>query len=454
MNIPTWAYINAAPNPIGVGQTVAVYMWLTNLFDGESLTNNYRFHNYMLTITSPNGVVTTQKWDYISDPTSSQSYTFTPDQVGTYTLNFTFPGQAYTQYDYNPTSTYVNDMYLPSSAATTLTVQQDPIPSPASYPLPSEYWAHPISAQNTEWYQIGSNYVDPNTAAYSFGAIRYVPGATAPNSGHVMWTNPIQFGGLVGANSPYNDTAYYTGLSYETRFQTLIIISGNLYFGLPLSGSGTGGGYVDIDLQTGRQVWIQNYAVNPSFGILINIDTGNQHGVIGYLIAVAGSTWIAYDPYSGNWLFNITNDPSGVRQYGPNGEPEIYQLNRDDAGNWLALWNFTDVIANGPENFLLSTGWRPVGQVFDSTKQLSCFWNVTLPALPSGSNIKWAVDGDILLGSDIPSNQFGGIPRQSNTVLPSTATIFELSLNPSTLGQLLWQKTTLHQITLLPNLVK
>ncbi len=31
-NIPTYAYINASPNPIGVGQTAHVYMWLDAVY--------------------------------------------------------------------------------------------------------------------------------------------------------------------------------------------------------------------------------------------------------------------------------------------------------------------------------------------------------------------------------------------------------------------------------------
>ena len=31
-NIPTYAYIFAAPDPIGVGQTTHVYMWLDEVF--------------------------------------------------------------------------------------------------------------------------------------------------------------------------------------------------------------------------------------------------------------------------------------------------------------------------------------------------------------------------------------------------------------------------------------
>ena len=95
-------------------------------------------------------------------------------------------------------------------------------------------------------------------------------------------------------------TAYYTGLSYETKFNTPIIISGRLFYGLPHSNNGAGGGYICVDLRTGEQIWLQNYTVNPSFGAIINVETPNQHGAISYLIAtqtVSGATtWMMFDP--------------------------------------------------------------------------------------------------------------------------------------------------------------
>ena len=128
LNIPTFALINAAPNPIGVGQKAYIIMWLTDTYDPASaLSNNYRFQNYKLTITAPDGHVTTETFATVSDPTSAQPYAFTPDQVGTYSFNFTFPGQQITVTNDSPTSVYVNDTYLPSSAVTTLTVQQEAI---------------------------------------------------------------------------------------------------------------------------------------------------------------------------------------------------------------------------------------------------------------------------------------------------------------------------------------
>ena len=111
-SIPTYAYIVAAPSPIGLGQTAHVYVWLdcvygaaggttaANPTNGSTasaglLANNYRFHNYNLTITAPDGTIKTQIFPIVSDTTSSQYITLTPDQIGTYTLLFSFPGQKY-----------------------------------------------------------------------------------------------------------------------------------------------------------------------------------------------------------------------------------------------------------------------------------------------------------------------------------------------------------------------
>ena len=78
--IPTQAYIIAAPDPVGVGQTAHIYMWLTAVFGAAGgttasvgtnastasaalLGNNYRFHNYKLTITAPDGTNSTQTFE-------------------------------------------------------------------------------------------------------------------------------------------------------------------------------------------------------------------------------------------------------------------------------------------------------------------------------------------------------------------------------------------------------
>ena len=446
--IPTFAQISVAPDPAGVGQTVAVYLFLGNApIPGSAITNTYRFHNYKLTITAPDGTKTTQTWDTIQDTTNNQGTTFTPTQVGTYTLTFNYPGQTLTAPNDQPASTngatsYVNDTYLPSSASTTLTVQQDAIPAAITgYPLPTEYWTRPIEGQNTNWFTISSNYLNPFIAAYSFGAVRLQPDGTAPNSGHVMWTTPMQFGGVVGGtNTGDNGSTFYTGLSYETRFNNPLIVYGRLYYPLPRGNNGAGGGYVCVDLRTGEQLWWQNYTTSPTFASLEWFDSGNQHGVEpnGYLWVTttsggAGTTWMAFDAWDGNWLFNITNVPTGTRGYGPNGELEIYQL--DTTNRWLALWNLTDVLCNGPANAAQSSGYRPVGQIYNSTLRDSYSWNVTIPSLPTGSAIRWAIDNDILLGST--ATTFGGLGTTTSVLYN---TVWAISLKSASLGTLLWTK--------------
>jgi hypothetical protein len=214
--IPTYAYIVAAPNPIGVEQTAHIYMWLDSVYGAAGgtvasigtnastvsaalLANNYRFHNYNLTITAPDGTVTQQIFAVVQDSTSSQYITYTPTQTGTYSFQFSFPGQTYgangNGYEGSP---LLGDYYMPSSANTTLTVQQEPIPAATtSNPLPTAYWARPIYGENTDWWTISSNWLglsSPPVGGWSTSggqAQMYHQDAQGPLTGHVMWTRPL-----------------------------------------------------------------------------------------------------------------------------------------------------------------------------------------------------------------------------------------------------------------------
>jgi hypothetical protein len=79
--IKSFAYIVPAPNPVGVGQQVAIVMWIDTPLVGAAVSNTIRRHDYTLTITDPNGKVETQHWDEIQDTTSVQSYLYTPSVV-------------------------------------------------------------------------------------------------------------------------------------------------------------------------------------------------------------------------------------------------------------------------------------------------------------------------------------------------------------------------------------
>lgn len=440
--IPTFAYIHVSPNPVGVGQQVTVVFWLDKIYDGALVTNNYRFHNYELTITAPDGSDETKTYADIADTTSSQYYLFTPTQVGTYTLTFEYPGQNINDYSH-ANDAFVNDSYTGSSAITTLTVQEEPVPAAIdSYPLPTEYWTRPIEAQNTYWYTIASNWLSfPSIVA------NYQPDGTAPNSAHIMWTKPIEEGGVVGGtNTGENGTTFYTGLSYETKFNPVIIMNGRMYYPLPKSNNGAAGfgapadynGYVCVDLRTGEQLFWQNTTM-PNFGQLLDYDDPNQHGVIpnGYLWTVSGSTWSASDPLTGNWLFDIKNVPSGTLAYGPNGELLIYTLS--PATKSLTVWNSTAAIARPGS---MAT-YRPVSSIIDSATlgALPYSLNATESWLSAGSRIVRVIPGDVLLGlnGSLPSSGAALVyPSYSSTPY----TMWALNLNPleGPLGSLIWMK--------------
>jgi hypothetical protein len=376
-DIPTYAYIVAAPDPIGVGQDAHIYMWLDPVYGAAGganaavgtngstasaalLSNNYRFENYKLTITDPAGHETTQTYARVEDSTSNQFTKFTPDQVGTYTFDFDFPGQVYgANGNGYENSILINDTYLASHASTTLTVQQDPIADPiTSYPLPQEYWTHPIYGENTDWWAISSNFLGrgspnpggatstPDQAAFQYDAI-------GPLTSHIMWTRELQFGGVVGGNpfveggsnpnGAVQGVQYYEGSAYQPRFVGPIIINGVLYYSEVVSFTGTTGGAVTaIDLRSGEVLWSRSDVPALSFGYIYNLWDQEQHGTFSPILFTSnfGS---AYDAYTGDWLFDTINVPRGTAVMGPSGETIRYvmsNLGTNANPQWyLQSWN-------------------------------------------------------------------------------------------------------------------
>ena len=375
--IPTYAYIVAAPDPIGVGQAAHIYMWLAPVYgiaggsslaisgngstsSSASLSNNYRFKNYNLTITAPDGHVTTQIFETIQDTTSNQFTTFTPDQTGIYTLDFNYPGQAYgANGNGYEKSIMINDTYLPSHASTTLTVQEEPIPAPInSYPLPTEYWTRPIFGENTDWWKISSNwlgitYPAPGGAASTPDQALYHIDAIGPLTSHVMWTRPLQFGGVVGGNQFFEGGSYpsgaalgvqyFEGSAYQPRFVNPIIVSGILIYTEPVSFTGARSGPTTaVDIRTGQVLWSRNDVPPLAFGYIFNHWDPNQHGTFPPILFTSNFAQ-AFDAYTGAPLFNVTNVPAGTSVMGPNGNTIKYLMaNAGTTANpawYLQQWN-------------------------------------------------------------------------------------------------------------------
>ena len=280
--IPTYAYVSASPNPIGVGQTALVGFWIDKALPSSSIANDIRAHNFKLTITDPDGKSEVKTWPVVQDTTSSQYMSFTPSKIGDYTFKFEYLGQTYTW-----SGSYQNDVYLPSNKTTTLTVTEEVLPATiSSYPLPEEYWTRPIEGQNTIWYTIASNWLGDKdfTSAGSPQIVNdFQPDGIAPNSPHIMWTKWSGDGGVVGgSNIGVDGNTFYSGSSYEQRFSKPIIMNGRLFYQLPSGNAAAGGGIQAVDLRTGEDLWWLNTTGIgvPAFGYLYDYQSPNQHGIV------------------------------------------------------------------------------------------------------------------------------------------------------------------------------
>jgi outer membrane protein assembly factor BamB len=433
--IPTYTYLTATPNPVGIGQSVSLVFWLDKYPPTAAGVGGDRV-NFTVTVMAPNGDKKTLG-TYVADPVASANTAFTPDQAGTYVFEAIFPGLVLT--GYNPvtgipgtlTNAYINDKYLPSNSTATITVQEQAIPDPPTYPLPTEYWMRPIEGQNTQWYQISSNWLAGAQIVQKVQAY-----GIAPNSAHVMWAKSIRDGGVVGGGlTGENGMTFYDGTQYENTMQNPVVMNGRLYYTLPKGSTSGDGGYVCVDLLTGETLWTNTLlgttgVAAPTFGQLYWYDSMNQHGVIpnGYLWTNNFAS--AYDPLTGGWLFNLTGVPSGTEVYTEKGEIVRYVLNT--AGKSLGLWNNTceqqglhGALGNGSSAYQ----WRPVGKSVNMTNAYS--WSISLSWLPAGAAIAGVIHDDVLLGRN------GSLPALG---VSDPYTMWAVSLKPESRGQLLWMK--------------
>ncbi len=515
---PPWtitdhAYIALSPNPIGVGQTEIITFWTAQPLPNAALTNNIRKENYTLTITLPDRTTTSQFFSVVANPGGVQTVTYVPSETGNYTFAFSFGGMTYpTLAQVTSTITltaaiqasinaFAGDTYTPETATTSLTVQQQPIQNTV-YPLPSAYWTRPIEGENIYWYTVASNWLGPSSAQLGTyqqsGYNNFQNSGTAPNSAHILWTVPIEMGGVVGgSNTGVPGASFYSGSSYEPRFYNAIIMDGYLYFKMPLSDEGSplvvngvtyAGAYVCLDLRTGKVVWSNSNAIfNPTWGQLYNEVDPNQSGVIpsGYLwqsftvaaavtnaagstVTPANVTWIAYDGFTGDWVMNITNVPQAVTVYQPSsnsvlsgsmlseqttlaamgnsGELLIYVLDYNTATQtgWLGLWNTTQIIYNPASP---SSPYRPLGQIFNGALSTSYTWNVTINGDLNGLAVNGtAANGVSLTGpsmfavfpGDLIFGASGALSASQFTQNPFTMWTINLNSTIGTVGNILW----------------
>jgi len=406
-NFETFAFLTVSPNPIGVGQTGLIIMWLDKM-PPLGITGSWgaSWANYTVTVTKPDGNTQTLG-PFNSDPVGSRFATYLPDQLGTYTFQMSFPGQTVAAHD---------AYYKPStSPKVELTVQQEPILGFPSAELPTDYWQRPIEAENREWYTISGNWL--GTSKRTFGASGYNASANAdtsgtfnpytkaPNTAHIVWTRPLIFGGLIGGEFGGTGTSsYYTGREYESKFTPPVIMQGRLYYNQLLgatahSAVSYSAGVHCIDIRTGEELWFQNDTLITN-GQIYNYKSPNQYGGIPYLWDMSSSTWHMYDAFTGEWILDIANATMGNIVMSPVGDMLVYVLNGNQ--NWLAMWNSSAIPAmlGGPTG-TAAWQWRPpVGKTLDWKDGIE--WNVTVPDVPGSQRINLIGSGVIFATASSP----------------------------------------------------
>jgi hypothetical protein len=279
-----------------------------------------------------------------------------------------------------------------------------------------------------------------------------------------MWTKQLQSGGVVGGDSfTIQGQTYFEGSAYIPRYTNPIIVDGMLIYTEPISfgdvdsfsGSGRYGPTVCRDLRTGELLWSKSDIRKISFALIFDVQNPNQHGVYQpIIVSESGSTWMAYDAYTGAALFTAINVPVGTEAMGPNGEYLKYVI--ANAGNdtnpdyRLCQWNSSKLWygASGMSSLIGGT----VDASISSGANVRYDWNVSLPWLTQAASLPtWeaATTGatphvanynDMILchNGSLPS---GGDPFSAPSSTPYNYFAINLDSSKGSIGSLRWIKT-------------
>jgi hypothetical protein len=435
--VATFASIMAVPNPIGVGQYTHIYMWVDKVIFSAAIVNDIRMHDYKLTITKPDNTTEIHEWPIVHDTTSNQGYNYAPAEAGTYTLKFEYPGQTYEWFNSN-----YGDIYLPSSAETTLVVQEEPVPNlPDSYPLPKEYWTRPIYGENPGWWTISSDWLgtgSPQTSQY----FRYIADGVGPQTPHVMWTKPLQDGGVVGGdNFEIKGDTYFEGSAYISRYRNPIIVAGKLYYKPPIGFSSSSGGPMTcVDIRTGELIWSRDDVPSLDFAYIYDTQQPNQHGVQQPVLCTR-NFGECYDAYTGEHMYDVEHVPSGETVFGPNGEIlKICFINEGTRANpdyYLAQWNSTKMHFAG--------GLTPSQSgTYDASDPDNFDWSVPIPwrnTMTSSPSQLHAWYNDVLICRNGTLPGVGSFGRNEYSGDPYTYCAVNLNPDEGERGRVLWWNT-------------
>jgi len=399
--IPTYAYINVAPNPIGVGQTVNVNFFLaTAVQSGEGPTN------MTVKITDPDDVTTTYG-PYTGDTTGGSFFNFVPDKVGEWKFQFFYGGQTTTAASFFGIG-YADLVMMPSeSKVATLTVQEEPVTQTAYpiTPLPSNYWETPVSAQNVqEWYKIMGPWLGLGNIPFAYTGLYNCTSTCNPYtdsilSGHILWTKPWGPGGVVGGDAGGNEVtgSYWTPRQYWPQYAP-VIMDGKMYSQYYPEATSYSAGIVCTDLFTGETLFTIDTDSTLLCGMITQWKTANTYGAVGpYLwtfgdipasetggneVVSVGTAYHLFSATTGQYVLSVVNcsmshnymPPSAVFKADENGNLIGYFIN-STVGS-MRTYKPASSAFGGPElkEVVNITATTPMLCCFNMSMALSSAW--------------------------------------------------------------------------------
>ena len=330
------AYISLRPNPVGMGQSILVNLWIV---PGPSYTRY--FTDFKVTITKPDGTQDVKVMNsYAADSTAWFEYTV--DQVGTWQFQFDFPGQFFPVGNYTTaqgisqagyTDSYTKTCYYKPaySEVQKTVVQENPVlPWPTS-PLPTDYWTRPIQAQNREWWIIAGDYPwfgpsggttwdqqYPKTSTTWTGQRHFIPWVQAPNTAHVVWKQLGAISGMLGGDQgTYSMT---TGGGSPN-----IIFQGKGYQSVTKPFDGTTQSVLKCyDIRTGQVIWERTGLPTLTYieygeGLPSVAGATASVGITPALVAIANNQLIKINPSTGAVSVNVSIPSFASNTYYMNG---------------------------------------------------------------------------------------------------------------------------------------